>query len=169
MLQQREMHFTAKGKIVYDPKRGKDKNGKDIIDKDRVVIQINCFDIFDYYAYQFRKKFGIPLIRPSWEPHVTVFANHKYSQRKGIPWGYRNGEIVDVQYSHEMFWNDEHVWLQAECEAVQDIRNAYKNGSRDRGHITIGKFHPNDIGKLPQFKKYEDISLWDMYIFNKPM
>lgn len=165
-MNHREMNHTTQGVIVYDPVRCADKKGQRLIHKNRVVIQLRGFGLIDYYAYQFYKKFGIRLIRPSWEPHITVFADHKYSKNKNQQWGYRNGETDVIQYGHNMFWNNEHVWLPAECSAVYEIRNHYQNCPPDLGHITIGKFHPSDVGRIPQFITDKDVGLWDNLAIN---
>lgn len=168
-MHHRDMHHSTRGIVVYGPKRGVDRNGKPIIDENRVTIQIrDGFGICDYYSHQFFKKFGLQLVRPSWEPHVTVIGDRRYNGRKA-PWGYRTGDVVNLEYSHYMFWNDEHVWLAAECPALLDIQRHYNHHRYDRGHLTIGKFHVDDVGKIPQFKRFEDIKLWDDYIWNTPI
>lgn len=165
----RKMHHRIVGTIVYDPQRGVDRNGNPLIHSGRVVIRLPGFGLADYYAHQFFKKFGVRLTRPSWDLHVTIFANRIFCRNKKAAWGFKNGEKVVVEYSHEMFWNDEHVWLPASSPSVSEIRNHYQNHPIDLGHITIGRFHPNDIGKIPNFCNYNDLDLWDKYVFNTPV
>lgn len=168
MIDRRKMEFAVPGKIVYDPLRGTDKHGKSLIDVGRCTIQVDGHGICAYYAYQFRKKFGIDLLQPDWEPHVTVIARSKFN-RKQNPWGFLRGQKVVMQYSNQMFWNDEHVWVAAECPEIQIIRDHYGNLSYDRGHMTIGRFRVTDVDRLPHFKKPDDLPRWDSYIWNKPL
>ena len=169
VIERRKMIGTVPGIIAYDPVRGADRGGRPILDLGRCSIRIpSGHGLVDFYAYQFRKKFGITLLKPDWDVHVTVIAKNRFN-KKVKPWGYMDRKHVEVGYSNQMFWNHEHVWVAAECPELMEIREHYGNLSYDRGHMTIGRFHPNDIGRLPQFKKPEDIELWDKYIWNTPV
>lgn len=169
MIDRRKMSFSVPGMIVYDPIRGYDKAGKPIVNKGRCTVRLaKAGDLCRYYAYQFRKKFGIDLLPPDWDPHVTIIAKNQFN-KKPAKWGHKDGEIVHMQYSHQMFWNDEHVWVAAECPEIMELREHYGNLSYDRGHMTIGRFRVEDVNRLPHFKKPEDLELWNSYLWNKPM
>ena len=169
IIKQRMMSFSLPGRIVYDPTRRQNKVGDTSIHHGRCIIKLlNARDLCRYYAFQFYKKFGLELLQPDWEPHVTVIAKSQFNKKKN-DWGYKNGQNVKVQYSHQMFWNDEHVWIAVECPELMEIREHYGNLSYDRGHMTIGRFRVDDVNRLPHFKKPGDLELWNDYIWNKPV
>jgi hypothetical protein len=159
--QHRKMDFKTKGIMIYSPDRGEMKKKVD----GWAVLELVDDDLIDYYSYCFSKKFGIVLDKPSWKPHLSVIRG-KYDETK--EWGWNNGVKAELQYSHNMFWNHQHVWLSAESMLVNEIRQHYLIESYDRGHITIGRFKHNDIGRLPSFKNFNDLESWKNYA-NSPL
>ena len=158
----RTMHFNTVGKVVYDPLRA----GKVAQETGWAVIQLDTEDLTSYYANQFYKKFGIVLDKPSWEPHISVIKG-TYDESK--PWKHRDGEIVEIEYSHFMFWNDSHVWLNASCVANIELRTYYGQPSGDRGHITIGRIPEKYKNTLPPFSSLKDLPKWEQFIYNSPL
>lgn len=151
-LRHKCLEFTTEGKIVYDP----DRKGMKANTEHWAIITMTDDDLAAYYRHQFFKKFNITLDKPSWEPHITVLKNAK-EYNKEIPWGYRDQEIIEVNYGHELFWNHEHVWLNAYSEAFYDlIYTYYITRNYGIGHITIGRFNKKDIGRIAEFKSYRD-------------
>lgn len=149
----RTMHFKTIGKVVYDPIRAV-KN-----DKPRVLIEVDDGELLSYYRFQFWKKFGIMLEKPNWAAHLTVFST---DEKNDSEWGYLNGKIVEVFYSHYLFWNESMVWLNAEAKELKEIRENYGVKSMDRGHLTVGKFKEKEV--LPTFKNFTDIDeKWKFY------
>lgn len=152
----RTMHFTTPGVVNYSPER------KGVIGN-RLVIDVCTDGLIEYYSYQFFKKFGIKLDKPSWAPHVTVGETSIDAEK------YREGDTVVVNYSHFLFWNEKHVWVAADSEATYDLRAFHKIESMDRGHITVGRFSEKHQGVIPNFKSMRDLVLWESYPFNSPL
>jgi len=141
---QRCFNFSTIGKIVYDPDRKKMKSNTD----NWAVIEIDN-EIATYYRFLFFKRYGIQLDKPAWDAHISVLKNYT-SMDKDIAWKYQDGLEVEVNYTHDLYWNDKHVWVNAHCDAFYEIRDHYKIlVSKDRGHITIGKFNERDKYKIP--------------------
>lgn len=70
------------------------------------------------------KKYGIQLVKPSWEPHISVLKGYP-EINKSVPWGWRNGEEIEVHYGHEIFWNKAHVWINTYTPAIDELRHHY--------------------------------------------
>lgn len=151
MLRHRCLAFRTDGQIVYDPDRKGMKNNT----QHWAIINVDD-EISAYYRYLFEKQFHITLDKPSWASHLSVLKNYT-DMDKSIPWNYRDREIVEVVYGHELFWNEDHVWINCYSEAVDDLRNHYSIRSLyDTGHITIGRFNKKDINRLEPFKRYQE-------------
>lgn len=148
------LHFRTEGFIVYDPDRK--SMSKNV--EHWAIIQVDD-EISRYYRYQFFKRFGIELLKPSWESHISVLKGYNDTDRT-LPWGWRDGEIIEVNYGHELFWNEYHVWINAYSSAIDKMREHYGIfNARDNEHITIGKFNTKDIGLLKTFGTYRDLSI----------
>lgn len=160
----RTMHFHTTGTVIYDPLR----DGKVANEKGWCIIDVDVEDLMAYYAYQFYKKFGIMLDKPSWKPHLSVIVGEA-SYDNSVPWKYRDGEEVDVSYSHYMFWNKNHVWLAAQCDVSDELREHYSCIAKDRGHITIGRIPNKHYEAIPEFKSFNDLHIWNGYPFNSPL
>lgn len=146
------MHFNTTGVIVYDPERGTMSHNVE----HWAIIRLEQ-GISDYYRYQFEKKYGIQLVKPSWEPHISVLKGYP-EINKSVPWGWRNGEEIEVHYGHEIFWNKAHVWINTYTPAIDELRHHYGVvNARDNGHMTIGKFKNHEIGLLKEFGTYRDL------------
>lgn len=162
----RTMHFKTTGKVVYDPIRA----GKVSDEKGWCIIEVSKDEMSEYYRYQFYKKFGITLDRPSWEPHLSVLVGAG-TYNEDLAWGWRNGETVEIEYSNYMFWNKNHVWVASHSDALVDIRTHYNchNEVKDRGHITIGRIPEKKMDVIPTFASFRDFYRWDNFPFNTPL
>lgn len=147
-LRHRCFEFETKGKIVYDPDRGTMKNNID----HWAVITVEP-DIATYYRKLFYQRYGIELDKPNWAVHCSVLKGYSLMD-KNKPWGWRDQEMVDVNYTHELFWNSTHVWINCYSQAFFEIRDFYNIQGLDQGHITIGKFKHYQQGHLTPFKNY---------------
>ncbi len=149
-LRHRCYSFSTSGKIVYDPDRKKMKNRT----THWAVIEVDD-EIANYYRSMFYDHFNIQLVKPSWETHLSVLKGYNNTDTS-IPWGFKDGDIVQVEYNNELFWDENHVWLNAHSDSIFEIREHYGIFSAlDSGHITIGKFHLSDVGKINPFKSYK--------------
>jgi len=108
--------------------------------KDYLWVYLECCsELGRYYRYAARfldPKF-IRLMRPAWGTHVTVV-------RREIPsiewplWN-SNGSLVEFRYKY-LRTNGKHVWLDADCEQMLDLRvlvGLSRNPEFDL-HITVG-------------------------------
>lgn len=148
LLRHRCFEFDTEGTIVYDPDRGSMKNNIE----HWAVITVDA-DIAAYYRHLFYKKYGVVLDKPNWDVHCSVLKGYSMMD-KDKPWGWRDSEQVQVNYTHEMFWNTTHVWVNCYSQAFFEIRNFYNIVGQDQGHITIGKFKHNQQGCIKPFKNY---------------
>jgi len=156
-LRHRCYNFFTTGQLEYDPVR----KGLKANNEYWAIINIDN-DIAAYYRELFYQKYKIRLDRPSWDTHISVLKNYPQTN-KDIPWKHRDGELTEVAYGNEMFWNSDHVWLNCHSELFFDIREHYNintldpnfRRSIDTGHITIGKFksyQQNVLGKFGNYK-----------------
>lgn len=148
LLRHRCFDFETTGKVVYDPDRGTMKNNID----HWAVITVDPA-ISTYYRKLFYQRYGIELDKPNWEVHCSVLKGYNLMD-KNKPWGWRDQEMVDVNYTHELFWNSTHVWINCYSQAFFEIRDFYNIQGLDQGHITIGKFKHYQQGHLKPFKNY---------------
>lgn len=144
-LRQRCYTFSTMGRVVYDPDRKGMKSNTDYW----AVIEIDN-GIADYYRHLFFRQYGIRLDKTAWDAHISMLKNYTQTN-KDIPWKYRDNEWVEVQYTHDFFWNDDHVWINCHTDIFYEIRDHYGiTMSKDRGHITIGKFNDKDKHRIPK-------------------
>lgn len=151
----RIMNFKARGIIRYNPDRGSLKTGN----HNWAVLEALEDGLSDYYRFQFFKKYGISLEKPSWSPHISMIKGWDINSDK--EWGWRDGEEVDFEYSHALFWNKNFVWVNTQSQAMYDIQEYYGFGKKERGHLTIGRIPSKNINDIPMFSNYDDLSLWD--------
>lgn len=151
----RVMNFKTKGTIRYNPERVGLKSGND----NWVVIELEDSDLPEYYRTQFYKRYGILLEKPSWSPHISVVKGWDLNSEK--EWGWRDGEEVEFEYSHALFWKKHHVWVNTKCQAMYDIQNYYGFDRIERGHLTIGRIPGKNLQDIPRFCDYNDLPLWE--------
>lgn len=145
--------FESFGRIVYDPyRKGKEEPWSAVVEVDR--------DLADYCRFLFLTKFGIQLLAPNWSPHISLFRGRKeYRREMKEHWREMHGKKVRFVYTNEMFWNDEHVWINTYFPEFFELRE--KMGlskthadNETWGHVTIGRFRKE--GQLPSFVDYRN-------------
>jgi len=147
-LRHRCFEFETEGTIVYDPDRGTMKNNIE----HWAVITVEP-DIAAYYRHLFYQRYGIELDKPNWEPHCSVLKGYTNTDKEK-PWGWRDQEKIRLNYTHEMFWNSSHVWINCYSKEFFELRDFYNIVGLDQGHITIGKFRHYQQGHVTPFKNY---------------
>lgn len=97
-------------------------------------------DVQDYYAWYVKQKFGIKLhVRSLWGAHVSVIRGEQIKKNQHT-WGKREGELITMKYTHNIYTNGEHWWLNVECEELANIRGHYGLGTNKKWfHLTIGR------------------------------
>lgn len=154
----RIMNFSTKGVVRYNPDRGTLKAGND----NWVVIESLEDELSDYYRHQFFKRYGIQLEKPSWSPHISVIKGWPSETER--PWGWRDGEVVDFEYSHQMFWKKHFVWVNTKCPVMYEIQEYYGFNRIERGHLTIGRIPSRNLNDMPRFCDYKDLDLWSSQV-----
>lgn len=147
-LRHRCFQFKTDGKIIYDPDRKTMKKNTD----HWAIITIEP-DIAAYYRKLFYQQYGIELNKPNWDIHCSVLKGYSTTD-KTKPWGLLDQEIVDIHYTHELFWNSSHVWVNCYSKEFFELRDFYNVVGPDQGHITIGKFKHYQKEHLKPFKNY---------------
>lgn len=148
LLRHRCFQFETEGKIVYDPDRGTMKKNID----HWAVITIEP-DIAAYYRHLFYQRYGIELDKPNWDVHCSVLKGYSNTDTTK-PWGWLDQQSVELHYTHEMFWNNSHVWINCYSAEFFKIREFYNVLGTDQGHITIGKFKHYQKDVIKPFKNY---------------
>lgn len=100
------------------------------------------FQIQDYYAHQIEKRFGIRLhTRSLHGAHITIIRGHREKQLKNIGHQPLKGKIVPFKYSHDVFTNGEHWWLNVQSDSIKIIREHLGLEFQPRRyHLTIGRY-----------------------------
>lgn len=150
-LRHRCYEFSSWGKIVYDPARGGAQEPWS------AVIEVEQ-DLIDYYRYLFLCHYRVSLIKPSWKAHISLIRGiEEYTPLVEQFWKEMDGQMVEFHYTHEVFWNTQHVWVNTYCEEFFRLREKmgldYTHVDNQAwGHITIGKFRKS--GQMPAFMNY---------------
>ena len=131
--------FSMPGVVCYDPVRGNKTSPH------WCIIEIDK-EITRYYRTQFKKRFGIELYAPSFDAHIsTLRGEAEYTNQMQENWKYLNSRQVEIWYDSNLYWNNQHVWLNTYCQEYFDIREYYSVenwNTKDFSHLTIGKFTP---------------------------
>lgn len=97
-------------------------------------------EICRYYAAMVEKRFGIKLHWKSmWGGHVSVVRGEEIliNQDK---WGHDKEREIVINYSHDIYTNGHHWWLNVESEEISAIRKFYGLPGEERHlHLTIGR------------------------------
>jgi hypothetical protein len=154
-LRHRCYEFSSWGKIVYDPAR----NGAE--EPWSAVIELDD-ELIDYYRYLFLCRHHVSLLKPSWKAHISLIRGiEEYTPLVEQFWREMDGQMVEFCYTHEVFWNDKHVWLNTYCEDFFKLREKmgldYTHVDNQAwGHITIGKFRkPGQIRAFTNYYEHE--------------
>lgn len=138
--------LTAKGKIVYDPKRGgahKRANG------DWVVCETSN-SIVNYYRWWIEREIlnppwavdGIVLNTSRWGAHITIL-DGRIPVKKEIKnqlWKKYQNQIIEFEYSPEMIKNIYYFWVMpVRCDLFSKIRQELGLNPNYHFHLTIGR------------------------------
>ena len=96
-------------------------------------------EIARYYAEMIRKRFDINLHwKSKWGAHVSVIRGENLPNKDG--WGNDEGREVSIKYTHDIYTNNTHWWLNVLCDELADIRTSYGLPTNKRFfHLTIGR------------------------------
>ena len=136
------MWFETKGKIAYDPERGRLKKKPDWW----AVVNLDP-EISRYYRYQVKRDLGVDLHKPSWGTHVSIIRGEKPYPDKMHLWKKYHGIEVNIKYHHvvrysgdtshdrpELYW-----FVNVESPCLIDIRKELNLPCNFGLHMTIGR------------------------------
>ena len=97
-------------------------------------------EICRYYAAIVEKNFGVKLHWKSmWGGHVSVIRGEELLANAD-KWGHDEGREVVINYSHDIYTNGQHWWLNVKAKEITDLRTFYGLPENDRNiHLTIGR------------------------------
>lgn len=104
-------------------------------------LLLQCDDeIARYYAAEVQRRLGIKLhYKSQWGAHVSVIRGEKLLKNE-TKWGWHEGKEVRIKYTHDIYTNGQHWWLNVECDALAKVRGFYGFGTKKRWfHLTIGR------------------------------
>lgn len=105
---------------------------------DWLLLQVDD-EIARYYAASIKQRFLIDLHHKSkWGAHVSIIRGEPLPD--GSKWGHDEGREIEIQYTHQIYTNGEHWWLNVECDELAEVRAQYGLPSDKRFfHLTIGR------------------------------
>jgi len=136
----------ATGILAYDPTRQKGK-----APDPWWLIAYTDDGIAAYYRHIVEKRFGFVLDRPSWGAHVSIIRGEE--PKKNLDrWRYNEGLITPFAYSHDIYTNGAHWWVNVDCLDYANLRDFYGfDPGKRHFHLSIGRVRDRDIvGKPPE-------------------
>lgn len=105
---------------------------------DWLLLQVDD-EIARYYASILKTRFGITVQhRSKWGAHVSIIRGEELPNPDG--WGADHGREIAIRYTHDIYTNGAHWWLNVESDDLADIRAGYGLPPEKRHfHLTIGR------------------------------
>lgn len=137
------MWFKTKGRIEYNPARGKLKKKPDWW----CIVHIDP-EISRYMRYWLEKDSGLKIAMPSWGTHVSVIRGEKPTEEMMYLWKKYDGEEVEIEYSINVrqsgdttgFDRPDCYWfIDVKCPFLIDIRKEFCYPYNYGLHMTIGR------------------------------
>lgn len=137
--------LITKGHINYNPERGSMKNNASCC-----IVELDN-GISDFYRSLVNKHYGIKLIKPNWNTHITIINPEEARLlQKNKLWKKYEGLEVDIMYypfprysgdtdqkygsQSGRFW-----FLTIDCKFINTLRNELNLNNIKTPHLTIGK------------------------------
>lgn len=139
----RQYTFETTGTIIYDPIRQgmKRKTHK------WAIIKTDA-GLVDYYRWQLAHRFKRIVHSPAWGSHVSIVRGEDTKLSRKY-WGHLAGKRVKLKYTHGVYWNREHAWINIQCDEFFEIRTLMGLPTDWGAHLTIGRFPDYELGLLP--------------------
>ncbi len=134
--------FKSTGKLIYDPVQKQD------FEPWWLMLKTDE-DIVAYYQYYIKKQFGVSLLSPSFNSHISIIAGEKPLKNEDM-WKHNHGQDIEFEYTQDIFTKGDFWWLRTTSPQFNQIRqffglpeihNDFKNNAPY--HLTIGKPHPH--------------------------
>jgi len=105
---------------------------------DWLLLQVDD-EIARYYSSIIKQRFDIDLHwRSKWGAHVSVIRGEAIP--KPEKWGEDEGREIQIYYTHQIYTNKDHWWLNVISEELADIRAGYGLPPEKKFfHLTIGR------------------------------
>ncbi len=136
--------FKSKGYLVYDPVQNKDFQPWWLMLK-------TDDEIVSYYQYYIQKKFGVKLLNPSFNSHISIIAGEEPVKNKE-KWKINHGKEIEFEYTQDIFTKGDFWWLRTNAPEFNQIRSFFglpeiNNHFHQNApyHLTIGKPHPHHL------------------------
>jgi hypothetical protein len=104
------------------------------------LMAVTSNDTSRYYASIIQKTFGIDLHYLSLSgSHISVIRNET-PIKNASEWGWRDGQIIKFKYTHDVYTNGNHWWVNVEGTEFSEIRAYYGFPSNKKWfHLTVGR------------------------------
>jgi hypothetical protein len=134
-----------KGVIRYNPERGKLKSNKSCC-----IIEVDS-GVADFYRYQINKEYGMNLVKPSWETHISIIQGEDAKlAEKNIFWKKHEGKEITFTYSvfprfsgdtdNKYLGDSGWFWfVDVQCNFINIMRNELNIGDLRSPHLTVGR------------------------------
>lgn len=111
-----------------------------IVYKNDWILAITDEEIQRYYATILKTRFGIQLDwKSKWNSHVSVIRGDEPLKNKHL-WEYHDGQDIAIKYTHDIYTNGSHWWLNVQSKELDAIREFYGLEPKSRSlHLTIGR------------------------------
>jgi hypothetical protein len=105
---------------------------------DWLLLQVDD-EIARYYAEIVRRRFDIKLhYKSKWGAHVSIIRGEDLPNPEG--WGDDEGREILINYTHDIYSNNTHWWLNVECDELAEVRSRFGLPTNKRFfHLTIGR------------------------------
>jgi len=135
--------FKSKGRIIYDPSRGRMKKKTDwwaIVTVDREITR--------YYRWWVMNRYWINLHQPSWDAHISIIRGEKPRDDLMHLWKKYDRMEVEFEYSHNVRQSGDtpgcdrpdHYWfVDVRCPMLKTIREELERPTNWNFHLTIGR------------------------------
>jgi hypothetical protein len=139
--------FSSSGIILYDPKME--------LGFESFWAVVECdFEIVNYYRWHLLRR-GIAIHKGSrWGCHITWNRGEEPPNKSA--WSKYEGLEINFRYSNFLRWdNGRHVWLDAYCPKLNDIRVelGLQPLPQMAFHVTLGRLvmHQDNLKQLPTY------------------
>jgi len=140
-----EFPFEAVSTLIVDPKLKGESHSNPWW-----LIAESDIGIIEYYRAQTMKQYKIRLDPPGYGSHVSIVRGEEPINKEF--WHTLNGREVQFRYTHLVYTNGFHWWLNVLCPEYDEIRVQLGFPPEGRSlHLTVGRVRASDVaGVVPE-------------------
>jgi hypothetical protein len=130
----RQYSFISKGTIKYDPPRPGLKKKRDwwcIVKAPEGLAR--------YYKHQVDTNLGIQTTNAAWGSHISIIRGEKPRPEKMHLWKKYDGNQITFVYTHNVYGNGEHYWVNVWAPELTEIRKEFGLKHDWGHHLTVAK------------------------------